>query len=237
MPNRRWLSALYFFPLLAAPQDMSHGTALAIVRTNEEIVVAADSRVTDENRAVLPDTCKIRRSGGLYFSAFGQVSWRKVDFIQVVDKSLSASKSLAERMKTIKDDLVPLLDRALQSDPSTRDIAADQGSIMGVAVYGFDHGILVLYYIRFALKDSTHVDPQIHECPGVDCPDGRAVVTAPHAGGFDWSIPSMTGARQWVQAEINKRQFDIGGPLQLLRIDRNGKSNWIEKPNACKDQK
>jgi hypothetical protein len=236
MSNPLRQSALVFFALFAIPQNLAHGTALVIVRTNEGIVVAADSRATDVNHAILPDVCKIGRSGDQYFSIVGQASWRGVDFFQIIDKELATPKSLVERLKTIRDGLVHILDLALQSDPAVRAVATEQGSVMGVAVYGFDHGTVAIHHTRFALKDPTHVDPQIHECPGVDCPDGRVAITAP-PGTFDWSIPTITAAREWVQREINKKQPDIGGPVQLLRIGPNGESKWIEKPEACKDQK
>jgi len=240
MAHRLGVVVLCALAAVRAPaQQMAHGTALALVRTDDAIVVAADSRVSDGDGRALPDQCKILgRSGGLYFSLIGLTTFRGAKLAEVVDRSLRSPGSVAERVQSIRLALAPMLDHALQTDGAVRAFAAGHGSVMGVVVYGQDGEELVVHHVRFALRDARHVDPQVHVCPGADCRDGRVVITAPvNEKTFDWSLPAATAARQWVQAEIDKGNGDIGGPLQLMMIDRSGEVKWVERPKVCKGTK
>ena len=59
--------------LLAAPivAHLSHGTAIAAIRTPDELVIAADSRVVDEHGRRMADTCKVRIVNDTVFAIHG----------------------------------------------------------------------------------------------------------------------------------------------------------------------
>jgi hypothetical protein len=70
-----------------------------------------------------------------------------------------------------------------------------------------------------------------------DCPDHRIGVRSPNPkNAFDWSIPPIDSVKNWVQVQIARGAPDIGGPLEVMRIDATGRHEWIpKKPDVCKD--
>src|SRR5437868_2068313 len=98
MPNPRWLVGFLMHGTLVFAQSSTHGTAVALVRTNEELVVAADSRVTNERRERKPDTCKILKSSGkIYFSLIGQANAGDDDFRLLINGLLRSRGELGTR--------------------------------------------------------------------------------------------------------------------------------------------
>ena len=57
-----------------APGALSHGTAIAAIRTPSGVAIAADSRVVDQHGRRRPDTCKIRIAGDTVFAVHGMSS-------------------------------------------------------------------------------------------------------------------------------------------------------------------
>jgi len=236
MTNPFRLFVLQAISAFISSESSLHGTSIAFVRTDMEIVIAADSRSTDSEGNKQPDACKIRNAGQMYFTIVGMTTWQGVDFEALAERSIQSTGTLDSRITSFVKEMMPLLDHVLESDLPARKIATKQGSIMSIVVYGKDAGTLVADVIKFGVtSDARHVLPRRRTCPG-ECPDGRLPVFAPE-GVLDSSVPNLSAVWRFVQKEINKQKPDIGGPIQIMRIDRNGKSQWIRKPAVCKDQK
>ena len=240
MPPSSWLIGFVTFTTYAFPQSpFPHGTSIAIVRTDREIVVASDSSVVDGSGKRLPDTCKIKSVSKWYFSLNGMASSQAVDVFSVVGEILSHKGDIADGSIAIVNSLTPLLNAAVRSDPALREYAIAQGSLLGIMVYGDENKILKLASIKFVVADSGFVSDERHSCPGDCSKDGRAGIFVPSADAprFNWNTEPLIAVRDFVQMEIDKHQVDIGPPLQILRINHEGRARWIEKPKVCKDQK
>lgn len=238
MPHPSWLIGFVVFTTYAFSQSLfHHGTSIAIVRTDNVIAVASDSRVVDGNDKPLPDTCKIRSAGKWYLSLNGMASTQAIDVFSIVGRILRRQGDIAHKSTAIIDSLTPLLSAAIKSDPALREYAIGQGSLLGIAVYGHEDEVLKLVSIKFVLGDNGLVSYERHSCPGDCSQDGRAGMFVPSADSlkFNWTTEPLIAVRDFVQMEIDRHQVDIGPPLQVLQIDHKGRAIWIEKPNACKD--
>jgi hypothetical protein len=240
MPHRSWLIGLFVLTSHAFPQNsFHHGTSIAIVRTEGEIVIASDSRAVDGDGKPLPDTCKIRSAGKWHLSLNAMVSTRAVDVFSIVVGVLRDQGDIADRSTAIINSLTPLLSAAVKSDPALREYALAQGSLLGITVFGSENKVLKLTSIKFVVADGGFVSYERHYCPGDCAQDGRAGVFVPSADAFkfNWNTEPLVAVRDFVQMEIDRHQVDIGPPLQILQIDRKGRAKWIEKPSICKDQR
>jgi hypothetical protein len=233
-----WLIAFLVPSICGFSQTLiRHGTAIAVERTDDQIAIAADSRVVDENNKIMPDTCKIRSAGEWYFTLNGMASTKELDLFAIVEAILRQQGDIADRSEAIVRSLTPALNAALQSDPALRDHAIVYGGVVGVTVVGAEQQVLKLVSIVFTLTDAGVIHEQ-HMCPG-ECPQNRAGMHVPRVdtNNFDWRTDPLTAVRTFVQMEIDRHVIDIGPPLQLLEIDRRGNVKWMEKPDVCKSQK
>jgi hypothetical protein len=238
MPNPSWLIAFLVSSICGFSQtSIRHGTALAVERTDDQIAVAADSRVVDGNDNVMPDMCKIRSAGKWHFALNGMASTGKTDFFSVVERILRQRGGIAGRSEAIIRSMTPLLSAAVQSNPALREHALAKGSLLGVSVFGTEQKVLRLLYITFAITDAG-LSHEEHVCPG-ECDQNRAAAIVPLAdtGEFNWNTEPLTAVRGFVQMKIDQHSIDIGPPIQILQIDRHGIAKWVEQPDVCKSQK
>ncbi len=236
--NLLWLVAFLVLPIWALPQTFSHGTSIAVIRTNKEIVIATDSRVVTANKRRQPDTCKIRSSGKWRFTMSGTISTPGIDAASIVAKALRDQGTIADKFTSIIDLLMPRFASAIKSDPKLREYAAREGAVLGIVVVGIEGGVLKLMSVSFQFRNGV-VSPEIRTCPGDCYIDGRAGVFAPYAdrSKFNWNEDPLTAAREFVQMEIDRDPVGIGPPIQILQINDTGHAKWINKPDVCKDQK
>jgi hypothetical protein len=241
MPNTspKWLIGFLMLSICAFSQNsFRHGTSIAIERTDEQIVIATDSRAIDENGKRLPDTCKIRTAGKWHLSLNGMASTKGIDVFFVVGKLLRHSGDIDDRSTAIVNSLTPLLNAVMQSDPVLREHAIAQGSLLGITIFGEEKKVLKLVSIKFVLADNGLISYERHACPG-ECSQNRGGVFVPSldAPKFNWNIEPLTAVRAFVQMEIDQHLVDVGPPLQILQINPKARPKWIEQPAVCKDQK
>jgi hypothetical protein len=231
MPNSSRLVLLFVIPAIA------YGTSIAIIRTDREIVIATDSRAIDVGLNSESDVCKIRNAGPLNFTFVGQSETTGVDFRTITERVLRSSGTLDQRLGNLVKELRPHLERALRTSPQAAALAIKQGSITSIAVYGLYEGRLTLEVIIFPVSGDGHLGFATRaSCPGSQCPNGRFPVAVPQ-GTIDPNMEPIRAVRAFVQSWIDKGVPSIGGPIQVLRIDRSGKRAWDEgKPSVCEDQ-
>ena len=217
-------------------------TSLAVIRTAQEIVIAADSRVTNLSRDTsAPDMCKVRQTGNAVAAFVGLVSCSysygrrtaSFDAVGTVDAILDERGTLAAKAEKIGASLGGQLEKAL--GPAFR-AAFDQlnGFVLGVAIAGEDEEepVLKLHYVQFTLGRGGALVSTIFLCPGEACPQGVVRIVAPPSRDMDLRADSVHWARGYVQSQIDRDLPTIGGPLQLVRITHQG-LNWIDLPLVC----
>jgi hypothetical protein len=218
-----------------------HGTAIAVIRTNREIAAAADSRVVDERGTILPDVCKIRRYGDR-FAAFHGMSEdleRRFSAFDSVAEIMTGSGTLAQGTVSIATALATRLRPVLSANRSLQEFAmSHNGLLVGVIVFGLAQESLTLSALRVFAEPVADgqfaIGHEIRTCPGADCPDGRASVLVPN-GPLRWDVDPVTAAQEFVQRQIDAGRCDIGGAIQVLRIQASGEWEWLQRPSACNE--
>jgi hypothetical protein len=215
-------------------------TSLAVIRTPQEIVIAADSRVTSLSSAdSLPDMCKVRQTGNAIAAFVGLVSYSSgrrdtsFDAVGIVDAVLDESGTLAAKAAKIEAMIGGRLGKVL--GPASHAVFDKlNGFVLGVAIAGEDEEepVLKLHYVQFTLRRGGALVSTIFHCPGEACPQGVARIVAPPTRDLDLRSDSVHWARGYVQSQIDRDLPTIGGPLQLVRITHQG-LNWIDLPLVC----
>jgi hypothetical protein len=220
-------------------------TSLAVIRTSQEIVIAADSRVTSlSSENSLPDMCKVRQTGNAIAAFVGLVSYsysydrrdrRAISFdaVGTVDAVLDEKGTLAAKAERIRATLGGQLGKVLGLFPRAV-LDKLNGFVLGVAIAGEDEEepVLKLHYVQFTLGRGGALVSDIFHCPGEACPHGVLRIVAPPTRDLDLPADGVLWARRYVQSQIDRDLPTIGGPLQLVRITHQG-LNWIDLPLVC----
>ena len=230
---------LFMVPVCALAQQLSHGTSIAIVRTDDEIVIAADSRVVDGLGRPQPDICKIGSAGNWHFAMFGLGGVKGTSLFPLVKNSLVKAGGINEQLQNVFDIIQPkLIGSDVLSEQDVRAfITENHGTILGIVIFGYEQNTLMLGSVNFMLSINQNVTSERHICPG-DCPQIAGVLApSQDSSRFDWKSPTQTAVRKFVQMEVDKGLPSIGPPVQLMRIGRDGHAEWIEQPDVCREQR
>ena len=225
---------------LAIGAGAAGATSLAVIRTGQEIVIAADSRVTSLSfEGSRPDMCKVRQTGNAIAAFVGLVSFSSdgrapgFDAVGTVDAFLDESGTLAAKAEKIRAALGGQLAKGLGYAPRAV-LERLNGFVLGVVIAGEDEedAVLKLHYMQFTLSRGGTLVSSISFCPGDGCPHGVVRMVAPPAHDLDLRADGVHWARGYVQSQIDRDLPTIGGPLQLVRITHQG-LNWIDMPLVC----
>jgi hypothetical protein len=215
-------------------------TSLAVIRTAQEIVIAADSRVSSlSSEGSMPDMCKVRQTGNAIAAFVGLVSYStgkpstSFDAVGTVDAILDESGTLAEKAEKIKVTLGGRLAKVLPT-ASRAVLEKLNGFVLGVVIAGEDQEetVLKLHYVQFTLGPGGALVSKLSLCPGEGCAHGAVRLVAPPARDLDLRADPIHWAGDYVQAQIDRGLPTIGGPLQLVKITHQG-LNWIDLPLVC----
>jgi hypothetical protein len=215
-------------------------TSLAVIRTAQEIVIAADSRVTSlSSEDSMPDMCKVRQAGNAIAAFVGLVSYStgrpagSFDALGTVETILDESGTLAAKAEKIKVALGGRLEKVLTS-ASRAVLNRLNGFVLGVVIAGEDQEetVLKLHYIQFTLGRGGALVSSLSLCPGGGCAQGVVRLVAPPARDPDLRADPVHWAGSYVQAQIDRGLPTIGGALQLVKVTHQG-LNWIDLPLVC----
>src|SRR5262245_15676294 len=156
------------------------GTAIAAMRTPSEIVIAADSRVSDGDGKLMPDECKIRVVGDTVFAAAGvSGALGGFDLFDLAANALQQPGDFDSQLKSVADTVLPALGKSLHltrsKDPAFFDRTIDD-KVSNLIVAKYEGGSNRLVWIEFIVHDprgELTVDATAYRCPGPACPDGN----------------------------------------------------------------
>ena len=158
-----------------------------MIRTAQEIVIAADSRVTSlSSEDSMPDMCKVRQTGNAIAAFVGLVSYStgrsagSFDALGTVETILDESGTLAAKAEKIKVALGGRLEKVLTS-ASRAVLNRLNGFVLGVVIAGEDQEetVLKLHYIQFTLGRGGALVSSLSLCPGGGCAQGVVRLVAP----------------------------------------------------------
>lgn len=227
-------------------------TTLIGIRVTDGFVIAVDSKVVYRGTGIRGPaaTCKIFQSGPLYFSFTGLANDRNRNFFpeKIIATHFSAPESFALNMEKIEravsDSLTVEMKRLKTEDPaafaSNHKLGADTLSIIA--------GEMINGMPQMSARGFQYVDepPRISiarlDCPGAACPNGISFF---FAGETDVAKKTLneffrepgirdpvSDARKLVEAEIQASPEDVGAPITILKVDKNGAS-WVSNDSGC----
>lgn len=254
-----------FAETLSQGADTVYGTAIAAYRTENEIVVAADSKAVPfgGGSSYVEPLCKIRQFGDIFVTSSGlyrePVSnfdlWEIVSMASMENRKLS---SMVESFETLARDrlrstaaLVKLL------RPNEYQETFDKKSAVNVLFCGIEDSVLTLKVRHFFVHPNVDntlvlVDIGAWDCPGNLCLDGKR--TAFLIGKIEedkqkidetFQAPLLSQdakydvvnlARKFVQMMIDKDSVNFGPPIDILSITKDG-AKWIQKKETCPEVK
>ncbi|MFH0844731.1 MAG: hypothetical protein V1930_04585 [Pseudomonadota bacterium] len=227
-------------------------TTLVAVRTPDEIWIGADSKVNLLLRkAVSRSGCKIRRVGNLFIGYAGLAEYTKTnyDLVALVNEACLKGGTLDDKVRAFDGLIVNPLSHALKYIKRTHSRYYRQ-KIHGKAAVqmvfaAVEAGVPRLHvrYLNVSERegDSPSIALSKRNCPGGDCPNGEfaaylghneAIVRFVEKERDFWTIGYAEGIRELIDLEIQAEPDYVGGPIDILRLDRNG-HRWIQRKEEC----
>jgi len=239
----------------AWPADTSrHGTALAALRDNDEVAIAADSRVLDRLGMRVPDACKLRVVDDTVVAVHGLATDEAAEFdlFAIAVESLAHRADLGAAVRSIAaratGPLTRALTRVLSEDPLMLQAPGLKTNPAGVVLARFERGAPRLGYVRFLMTSdasgSVTVTPHSQLCPG-DCHGGvGAILVSPDSAAearFEvghpdyWRHELVPQAVSFVQTQIQGPFSDVGAPIDAIRV-ANGRISWVARKDGCREK-
>lgn len=224
------------------------------VKTPTEIVIGADSKVTDTfGNAAAGQACKIIQAGNLFFAYEGLVKDRRTGF----DVASIASRALlfkpnataAERVDILTGFITAQLFVELpdlkQHDPDTYREKVEGGqTFLKILVAGFEGTQPLLFVRQFravpvnrqTIGVSVVPDDCLKDCTGQvvvrTMGETAAIDGLPEETNGFWEQGIAEGVRRLIETEIAARGEYVGPPVDILRIDKRG-AQWIQRKSLC----
>lgn len=239
---------------LAVCASPAQATTIVVARSTNEIVVGADSKVTDTyGDALQKRACKILQFGKVIVAMEGLGADRKTGFSieKIAAQALRTrpNASITESTNFLTGLLVSSLLLELpalqKDDPNSysRKIGAGQ-TFLRIVVTGFEKRRPLVFLRSFRAAPispqnmgiTVMADDCLSGCQGdvvtrfvgeTDAIDGLPEETA----GF-WRDGLVSGVRKLVEIEVEARNEYVGPPIDIVRISPRG-VEWIQRKPEC----
>jgi len=250
-----------FGETLAQGAGITHGTAVAVYRSDNEIIVAADSKATHEDDSpYVEPVCKIRQFGSTFVAAAGiyEVSGTGFDLWEIVSVSVFGAGGLSDIVKTFDSSVRFPLQNAVTAIKNQYPKFYQKRGIktpwLSVFFLGIEDNVLTLkgrkYSVYPETDDLLSVKIETYDCPG-KCRKGKGAVLVQKGEVKNRKIRRMfidplfsrgakfdtvDLARKFVQMMIDKNTINYGPPIDILSITKDG-AKWIQKKETCPEIK
>ena len=249
---KRFISFGICAVLLLIPCFTANGTTIVLARSASEIVIGADSKLTDTYGNALGNTaCKIQQIGNLFIAIEGFLRDRQTGF---------SVNEIARRALQLKPDapaeakvnvltgfltsalFVELLNVKVNSPQEFRTKFEGQ-TFLRVIVAGFEKNKPVVFVRQFRLAFLARnigvvVIPD--DCLA-DCKEEvatrfigetEAIEGLPDETTDFWKDGLVNGVRRLVEMEVTARSEYVGPPIDIVQINARG-ATWIQKKAEC----
>jgi hypothetical protein len=224
-------------------------TTIVAVKTGKEIVIGADSKVTDTfGNAAANQACKIVQAGNVFFAytGFARDTRTGLSIPQIASEALNLQPelSIAEKTRLLSERVVEKLNTELpllkQNNWAGYREKIEGRIFLRILVAGFEKNKPVILVRQFRLGQTdgqtagviVSADDCDAKCKGknvtrylgeTDAIDGLPEETP----GF-WKAGLSAGVRKLVETEIAARDEYVGGPVDILQITAKT-AVWIQK--------
>lgn len=238
-------------PLAPERPAFKYGTTIVAIRTPNEVAVAADSRIMYSDGSPPSDTaCKIHRSEGIYFAIAGVSEEKSLryDSAKLVSDILKEKGQLSDKIniieKRIQEEWERLLPLVQQKERAWYMQHMMNRSFWAVVVFGAD-GTATYMHTR-SIQETKPWAGKVYINSRNDCTDSCELVTIL---GVNRSLESYVArhspnmrtqdisgiAQAMMQAEVDLRSPDVGGPIDVLRIGKNRQAEWKQRKQQCSE--
>ena len=250
-----------FGETLAQGADTTYGTAIAVYRSDNEIVVAADSKATHEDDSpYVEPVCKIRQFGSTFVAAAGiyEESGTSFDLWEIVSASAFGAEGLSDIVKTFDSFVRFPLQNAVAAIKNQYPNFYKKRGIktpwLSVFFLGIEDNVLTFkgrkYSVYPETDDFLSVKIKTYDCPG-NCRDGKGAVLAQKGEvknrkirrmfidplfSQDAKFDTVDLARKFVQMMIDEDTINYGAPIDILSISKDG-AKWIQRKDSCPEIK
>jgi hypothetical protein len=231
---------------LAAASSL-RATTLVAVWTPERILLAADSRVVDDELHPGVDACKIAQSGGTYYAVAGlaedPITGYRID--RLAERALGGAREMPEKLNAlvalVRSPLQRAVDQLKIDSPDQYRWLQKGHPVLQLILAGQEHSAPSLAVAGFQLD----ADGAIHD-------NAKVIASASDTGGArliyagqqtqirqylaqhrDWS--SLDGTelvKTLIKQEIDAGTGLVGGPVDILSLKATG-AEWVQKKAGC----
>ena len=232
----------------------ARATTIVVARTANEIVIGADSKVTDTyGNDLNKRACKIRQIGDLFIAIEGLEIDRQTGFSvpEIANKALASKASASTSYKVsmlmgfLVSGLLTELSHLKTHEPQTYFKKIEGGQLfLRIVIAGFENGRPLLFVRSFRALQYNPGQIGVAVIPDDCLDDCKGAVATRFLGESDaieglpdetpdfWKAGLSDGVRRLVETEIAARSEYVGPPIDIVRINANG-AQWIQKKSEC----
>jgi hypothetical protein len=238
--------------LLTVPCLTANATTIVVARTPTEIVIGADSKVTDSYGGVVDNSaCKIQQVGNLFVAFEGLLRDKKTGFnvAEIARRALQLkpNASAAEKVDIltgfVTSALFEELNQARINSPQEFRIKLEGQTFLRIVVAGFEGNRPVVFVRQFrtafmARNIGVVVIPDdcLKDCKGEVVTrfigEIGAIEGLPEETQDFWKAGLISGVRRLLEIEIAARSEYVGAPIDILQINARG-ARWVQKKPEC----
>ena len=226
-------------------------TTLAIIRTPDQVIIAADSRRVWHGSDQRPQlTCKLGAHDDIIFAMAGLVLENNFDARALVTSVLGTPGALEERAlvleRLIRGPLLGMLTRIRHQMPRLFAEQLESGFVLNVTLAAVRDQVAQLemrdFYAETAPDGGLRLRVVRVSCPR-DCPRPTEVFGVGETAAMMQHLTSVPGlpptglpelAAQLVEVEIANRPGLVGPPVDVIRAGHAG-VEWLRQKPACGD--
>jgi hypothetical protein len=242
--------------LVAIPCPLAHATTIVVARTASEIVIGADSKVTDTyGKELNSQVCKVQQVGNLFVAFEGLLRDKATGFnipeIAIKALRLKPDATAAEKVNIltgfITAELFVELNRVRRDSADEFHTKLEGQTFLRILIAGFENNRPVVFVRQFRTAFIARgigviviPDDCLDDCKGEVVTrflgETEAIEGLPEVTPGFWAEGLTAGVRRLVQTEIDARGEYVGPPIDLLQIKPQG-AKWIQKKEQCPDVK
>lgn len=231
-------------------------TSIVIIKTRQDVLIGADTKVrrfeTTGKEATSVSTCKIKQFGGVFVAAAGLVEDTNTGFniYEAAKSAVEQGGHIAEQALRFENaigyKLVAEVDSIRRDDPKRFEVLKT-ADVLTITFAGLEAGTPSLTFVSFnsSLTPRGAIQINAHQisCPGEVCGiepaiffmgDNKAALAYEAKHEKFWLSNPTAAIRKLIGIEIVDRPEDVGPPIDIVRITKNG-ARWIQKKPECKD--
>jgi hypothetical protein len=242
--------------LLAVSCCTAQATTVVVARSADEIVIGADSKVTDTyGKELSSQVCKIQQVGNLFVAFEGLLRDKATGFnlpeITVKALRLKPNATVADKVNIltgfITAELFVELNRVRRDSAEEFHVKLEGQTFLRIVVAGFENNRPLVFVRQFRTAFIARgigviviPDDCLDYCQGEVVTrflgETEAIENLPEETPDFWKDGLTAGVRRLVQTEIDARSEYVGPPIDLLQIKPQG-AKWLQKKPQCPELK